>query len=96
MTTSVLDRVPVDEIREQASQARPGRVALTLVAGVFFCLGWVSAKAFAVLWLAVAWSAMAIKVGWQSAHGPSRAVQMARLKAQNEELQARLGRFEGV
>lgn len=72
MTTSVLDRVPVDEITAQAREVKPARTALTLVAGVLFGVGWVAAKAFEVLWLAVTWSWTAVRVGWESAHGPSR------------------------
>ena len=95
MTTSVLDRVPLDEISGQVREIRPARTVLTVVAGVLFGLGWLAARAFAVLWLAGAWSFVAVREGWRASHGPSRAAQMAALKAQNEELQAIVSRFGG-
>jgi hypothetical protein len=96
MTTGVLDRVPLEDIGSQAREVKPGRTILTLIAGALFGLGWVTARVFAVLWLGVAWSFIAVREGWRASHGPSRAMQMTRLKAQNEELQARISRFEGV
>ncbi|WP_406168895.1 hypothetical protein [Streptomyces sp. NBC_00996] len=59
------DRVPVEEISERARQVKFWRTCLTVLAGLLFGLGWLAAKAFAVLWLAVVWSATAVKVGWQ-------------------------------
>jgi hypothetical protein len=61
----MLDRVPVEQISREARQIQFGRVLLTLFAGLFFVIGWLVAKLFGVLWLAVAWSAAAVKVGWQ-------------------------------
>lgn len=57
---AVLDRVPVDEITEQARQVHFGRVLLTVFAAVFFAAGWVAGAAF----MAVAWCGTAVKVGW--------------------------------
>jgi hypothetical protein len=74
--TAVLDRVPVDEITAQAKQVKFGRAVLTLVAAVLFGIGWVTSRAFAVLWLAFAWSWTAVRVGWESGHGPSRRKQL--------------------
>jgi hypothetical protein len=74
VTTSVLDRVPVDAITEQAQQVRFGHTLLTIVAAVFFGIGWLAAKS----WLTVAWCAVAIREGWRDgrgqgvSHGPSR------------------------
>lgn len=62
---AVLDRVPVDRITTQARDIQFRRVLLTLLAGLFFAVGWSVAKLFGVLWLAVAWSVTAVKVGWQ-------------------------------
>ncbi len=77
MTTSVLDRVPVDAITEQARQVKFWRTALTVIAGVLFGAGWLTAKGFGVLWLASAWCAVAVREGWREGrgtvkHGPSR------------------------
>ena len=96
MTTTVLDRVPVDAITERARQARPGRTLLTLIAGVLFGAGWLAAKAFAVVWLAGTWSWTAVGVGWQSAHGPSRGQQIASLSAEVERLTAEVRRLGGA
>jgi hypothetical protein len=65
VTTSVLDKVPVDQITAHAREVHFWRSVLTVIAAALFGLGWVTAKAFAVLWLALAWSAVAVKMGWQ-------------------------------
>ena len=76
--TAVLDRVPLESITEQARQVRFRRTVLTVIAGVLFGAGWLVAKAFGVLWLAAAWSAVAVREGWREgrgtvvSHGPSR------------------------
>jgi hypothetical protein len=59
--TAVLSRVPVDEITAQAREARPGRAVLTVVAAVFFALGWCAAKAV----LSVSWACVAVREGWR-------------------------------
>jgi uncharacterized membrane protein YdjX (TVP38/TMEM64 family) len=69
--TAVLERVPVDRITAEARAAHPGRVLLTLIAGVLYGLGWLTAKTAAVAWLALAWSFAAVKVGWQDARRPA-------------------------
>ncbi|MFJ2719376.1 hypothetical protein [Streptomyces sp. NPDC087437] len=56
-----------DEITEQARKVRFWRTVGTAVAGLLFALGWVVAKACAVLWLAAVWVATAVKLGWQEA-----------------------------
>jgi hypothetical protein len=69
--TTITQRVPLDDITRQAREVRPGRVALTVLAAVFFGLGWCAGRAF----LGVAWLAVAVKVGWQAGAargGPAR------------------------
>lgn len=66
--TVALDRVPVDRITAEARQIRLGRLLLTLVAGLFWLIGWVAGKAA----LAVVWCAVAVKVGWQEARTARR------------------------
>ena len=95
MTTSVLDRVPVDEITQQAQQVKPGRTALTVVAAVLFGLGWVTARVFSVVWLAVMWCGVAVREGWRASHGPSRSQQLAAQAAEIRELKVQLSRFSG-
>jgi hypothetical protein len=74
--TTLADRVPVDSITAQAKQVRPGRAVLTFIAAMLFGLGWVTSRVFAVAWLGFAWSWTAVRVGWESGHGPSRRKQL--------------------
>lgn len=93
--TTLAERIPVDEISEQAKHAKPGRTLLTLVAGLLFGLGWAAAKLFAVAWLALCWSWTAVRVGWQAAHGPSRAQRIAVMTKEIETLRTQLARLGG-
>ena len=60
----VMTRVPVEQITRQAREVRFWRTVLVVLAGALFGVGWVAFKAFAVLWLALVWSATAVKLGW--------------------------------
>ncbi len=93
MTTTLLDRVPVDAITEQARAAKPGRVALTVAAGVLFWSAWAVAKSLAVLWLGVSWCFTAMRLGWREARGnqPSR----SSLREENDRLRQQLQRLGG-
>lgn len=93
MTTTLLDRVPVDRIGEEARNADPRRVLLTVVAGVLFGAGWVVARAFAIAWLVGAWCFTAVRLGWREARGnqPSR----ASLREENARLRQQLQRMGG-
>lgn len=71
--TSVTERIPLDRIEHRARHARPGRVLLTLLAAALFALGWLTCKAFALAWLAVAWCGSAVAEGWISARAGQRA-----------------------
>jgi hypothetical protein len=64
---TVLERVPLDRITTQARQVHFTRTALTLLAGLLYGLGWLTAKTLGGIWLAVAWSATAVRVGWVEA-----------------------------
>jgi hypothetical protein len=71
LVTSIAERVQLDDITERAHQVRFGRVLLTVLAAVFFAIGWTAGRFF----LALAWCGVAVKVGWQagrSAGGPAR------------------------
>lgn len=61
---AVLERVPVERITAEAREIRLGRTLLTLLAGLFYVLGWLAAKIVNVVWFAAAWSFTAVKVGW--------------------------------
>ncbi len=64
---TVLAQVPVERITAEARQIRFWRTILTVVGllliGVGRCVYWV----FAGLWLALAWCAAAVRVGWREA-----------------------------
>jgi hypothetical protein len=66
MSATLLDRVPVEEIRAEARDIQFGRTVLTVLVGVLFALGWVVGKA----WRSVAWSFAAVKVGFQAGRTP--------------------------
>jgi hypothetical protein len=93
VTTTLLDRVPVESITEQARQAKPGRVALTVIAGLLFGAGWVAAKTLAVAWLGMSWCFTAMRLGWREARGnqPSRAT----LREENARLREAVARLGG-
>lgn len=63
----LLDSGRVDEISARARQVDVGRVLLTLIAAIFYSVGWTAGKAL----LAVAWCAVAVKVGFQEARKPT-------------------------
>ena len=93
MTTDVLAKIPVDAITAQAREVRFWRTVLTVIAAVLFGLGWVTARVFAVAWLAASWSWVAVREGWRASHGPSRAARLAGQEAEIHDLRTRLGRF---
>lgn len=64
--TAVLDQVPVARISDRARTVRFSRVAAAVIGGVFFALGWLAYKPFAVAWYVAVWSAMAVAEGWSS------------------------------
>lgn len=61
----------VDRVTARAVQIRPGRVLLTVLGAVLYVAGWLIAKAFGLAWLAVAWAAAAVQVGWEDARRPA-------------------------
>ncbi len=67
MVTQLLDRVPVDRIRQEAEQVHLGRLLLVLLVGVFWVLGWLAGKAT----LAVGFAYAAAKIGFQEARNPT-------------------------
>jgi hypothetical protein len=64
--TSITQRVALDQITREAQEVRFGRILLAVLAAVFFGIGWAAARFF----LALAWCAVAVRVGWQEGrHG---------------------------
>jgi hypothetical protein len=79
---TVLERFDVDRVTAEARDVEFGRAILTAIAAVLFAVGWLAAKvvgllalAFGAVWLAAAWSATAVRLGWTEARGqmPARA-----------------------
>lgn len=62
---AVLDRVPIDRITEQAREVHFGRALLTLLAGLFFVIGWT----LRAVWFALVWAFTAARVGWNEGPG---------------------------
>lgn len=61
-----MQQATLDRIRDEARTLTPVRSLLTLIAAVLFGLGWLVSKAFGIVWMGIAWSAAAVKVGWRS------------------------------
>lgn len=68
---TMLDRVPVQRITTEAREVHFRRTALTLLAGLFWSLGWSVGKAFTAVWLALAFVAVAVRIGWSDARPTS-------------------------
>ncbi len=64
---AVLEQIPIQRITDEARQVHFGRTVLTVIAGLLFGLGWVTAKTLGGLWLALAWSVTAVRLGWVEA-----------------------------
>lgn len=70
MTTTLLDRVPLDEITSQARQVRFSVTVLAVVAFALIMAGRVAGYA----WLVPVWCALAVRQGWRDVHPPAREV----------------------
>lgn len=57
----------LQQVEVEARQLQPRRVALTLVGGLFFAVGWLLCQLLRGAWLVVAWSWTAALVGWREA-----------------------------
>jgi hypothetical protein len=82
---NILDRVPLERISEEAKQVDVGRAVLTAIAAVLFAIGWISGKVFTIVAQilvyvirGVAWSAVAVKLGWTEARKPRQGLGPAR------------------
>ncbi len=94
--TEVLSRVPVGKVAAHAREVSFGHAVLTLVTGLFFGLGWVLAKLLGGAWLALAWAAKSVQLGWHEGHGRRELLPPARVLVQeNDELRAEVARLSG-
>jgi hypothetical protein len=84
----------VEEITKQAREVHPGRVVAGLIGGLLFIIGWLTAKAFGVLWFAMVWTAIAVRTGWRDAKGmPPPGPSLEQLIRENQMLRAELQRM---
>jgi hypothetical protein len=77
LVTSILERVPVARISAQAREVHFARMLLAVFAAVLFGVGWLAARVVGLLWLALAWSAVAVREGWRS--GKATPIRRAKL-----------------
>lgn len=61
---TMIERIPLERITTEAREVHFARTVATFIAGLLWMLGWAVAKVFGVVWFAAAWSATAVKVGW--------------------------------
>jgi hypothetical protein len=66
VTTTLLDRVPLDDITAQARQVRFGEAVLRLFAFLGIMLG----RALGYAWLVPVWFFLAVRTGWRDVHPP--------------------------
>lgn len=71
MAIRLLERVPVERIQEQAKPVDVGRLLMLAVIGVFYLLGFVTAKLVILLGVLLGWALAAVRTGWQDAHQPA-------------------------
>jgi hypothetical protein len=65
MAVRLIERVPTEEIRQEAEQIHLGKLLLTLLVGVFFLIGWTAGKAS----LGTRFALAAMRRGWKEARG---------------------------
>jgi hypothetical protein len=87
--TTTLERIPVDRISRQAAEVRTGHALLSVIAAVFYAVGYAAGRIVPMLM----WCGFAIREGFRPAHGPSRKMQVAMLTAEVDELRMQLSRF---
>ena len=64
--TTITQRMPVDQITEQARQVRPVAALVTVAA---FLLIWFG-RLLGYAWLIPVWCFLAVRVGWRDVHPP--------------------------
>lgn len=62
--TTITQRMPVDQITEQARQVRPGAAVVTVAAFLLIWLG----RLLGYAWLIPVWCFLAVRVGWRDVH----------------------------
>jgi len=67
---SVIDDAALNRISFEARQILFWRTVLLVLARLFWGVGFVTARAFGLLWLALAWVFTAVQVGWREGRKP--------------------------
>lgn len=62
----------LEQVEADARELRPHLVVLTAVAAILFAIGWLIGMLVRAVWLVVAWSIAAAKVGFKSGRGKRR------------------------
>ena len=68
----IAERVDLERVEAEARRIDIGRGLLTLVAALFYVLGWTAGRIVIGIATVLTWSIAAAKVGWQDAHRPAR------------------------
>ncbi len=68
-------QLPVGEIAASAREVKFSRVALTLVLGFFYVLGWLAGHA----WIGVVMCALSVRRGWREGQGLAEQSRRAQL-----------------
>ena len=71
MAIRLLERVPIEQIEQQAKPVNLGRVLQLLVVGLFYLLGFVARKAVLLVGVTLGWAIAAVVTGWQDAAKPA-------------------------
>lgn len=67
---AITAQIPVDEITARAREVKFSRIALTLIMGFFYLIGWSAGHA----WLGVVICALSVRRGWLEGQGITQAV----------------------
>lgn len=62
-----MQEATLEAIHLQARTIKPLRTLLTVLASVFYAVGWVAAWTLGLAWVAITWAVAAVQVGWKSA-----------------------------
>lgn len=73
---TIFDQTLPARVTAQAPDVHVGRLLATVLAALFYALGWTAAKTVRVVVFALAWSFTAVRLGWRE--GFAKPVRSAR------------------
>ena len=65
MAVTVFDQTLPARVSAQTPDVHVGRLLATVLAAIFYALGWVAAKTVRLVVFAVSWSFTAVRLGWR-------------------------------